>query len=237
MKYWLILGILLFIVCYVIANRQTLILEHLDATSGPMDGKKAPVPAASSVEKCYGTPVDFSSGKFLSFDNVVNQARSLDKLGDMNNLAKNAKTTQTLSGAQKVCSSNPKCTGIIYWDGTCLHPEWQGPIKQRTEEMHAPLKGYTPYSGDPSLTSIIDGNPGGFTKDSQLPPAGILTFTPVSKCPSPSNENSDASGDGDVAALTSKLTALQQEVDNMKNQAKAQGEQAEAVKASLQAIK
>jgi len=44
------------------------------------------------------------------------------------------------------------------------------------------------------------------------------------------------SGDGDVAALTSKLTALQKEVDDMKKQSKDQMSQAAAAQASLQSI-
>ena len=144
MKYWLILGILLFIVCYVIANRQTLILEHLDATSGPMDGKKAPVPAAST-----GTPIPAA----LS------------------------------SEQQDVCMKLKMAR-----DST-------NPLDKATFKA-ASDQGKIPEYCKPLLNDK-----------------------------------------GDVAALASKLTELQQEVDNMKNQAKAQGEQAEAVKASLQAIK
>jgi hypothetical protein len=144
MKYWIILGILLFVVCYAIANRQTLILEHLDATSGPMDGGKGPVPAGSTDAT---VPAPLSS--------------------EQQNVCTKLKTARD--------STNPleKAT-----------------FKAATDQ------GKIPEYCKPLLNDK-----------------------------------------GDVAALASKLTELQHEVDTMKNQAKAQGDQAEAVKASLQTIK
>lgn len=51
-----------------------------------------------------------------------------------------------------------------------------------------------------------------------------------------SSSSGGGGGDGDVAALTSKLTALQKEVDDMKAKAKDQASQAAAAQASLQEI-
>ena len=139
-------------------------------------------------QKCYGQPVDFSSGQFLTFDNVLNQARSTG-VQTLNEMAKISGTTQNLEDAKTACSNNPQCKGIIYWNGKLLHPEWDDipEIVKNIERDMGALKGYTPYAGDATITSIksYDG-PGGFTEaGSKLPAAGTLTFTPVKDCPAP----------------------------------------------------
>ena len=145
MKTLLILfGILFLIVCYVVANRQTLILEHLDAsgsvTSGPMNAGTGPTPAAA------------------------------------------AKPGELTSEQKNVCTILKEAR-----DGS-------DPLKKVSFKL-ATEQGKIPEYCKPLLNDA-----------------------------------------GDVAALASKLTELQQEVDDMKNQAKAQSAQAEAAKASLQAM-
>ena len=46
MKYWFLAAILIFVLCYVVANRDKLIVENLTATAGPMTGHTGPAPAA-----------------------------------------------------------------------------------------------------------------------------------------------------------------------------------------------
>jgi hypothetical protein len=157
-------------------------------------------------QKCYGEPVDFSSGQFLTFDNVVNQAQSTGGGGGVSfaEMAKISGTTQNLEDAKTACGNNPKCKGIVYWNGKGLHPDWDGPINSNIERDYAPLKGYTPYAGDATITSIksYDG-PGGFTQaGSKLPAAGTLTFTPVKDCPPPAASASPPPAAPTVLATT-----------------------------------
>ena len=75
-----------------------------------------------------------------------------------------------------------------------------------------------------NLTSATEGPMTGLTGPAPAVPAGSTGAT------------GPAGDDTDVAALASKLTALQQEVDDMKAQSKAQMSQATAAQASLQSI-
>jgi hypothetical protein len=142
--YWILVGILLFALCYVLANRQTLILEHLDVTAGPMDTKKGPTPAGS-------TNADTKPSELTA--EQTNTCTKLKQARDSTNPLEKA-TFKAASDQGKI-------------------PEYCKPL---------------------------------------------------------------LNDKGDVAALASKLTELQQEVEQMKSQAKEQSAQAEAAKASLQAI-
>jgi hypothetical protein len=142
--YWILVGILIFAVCYVLANRQTLILEHLDATSGPMDTKKGPTPAGATTA-----------------DTKPSELTADQKNGCL--ILKEAR------------------------DGS-------DPLKKAMFKA-ASDQGKIPEYCKPLLND-----------------------------------------QGDVAALASKLTELQQEVEQMKKQAKDQTAQAEAAQASLQAM-
>jgi len=45
--YWIALAVLVFLISYAIANKDTIIMEHLtSATTGPMTGLRGPAPAA-----------------------------------------------------------------------------------------------------------------------------------------------------------------------------------------------
>ena len=144
-------------------------------------------------QQCYGTPIDLTSGKFLDPEEVLKLFQDLaagcggGEKSLMACVAKKIGTTQSLEDAQTACSNNPKCTGIIYWSGRGIHPEWDGQINSVVEDNFGALKGYTPYTGSPTITSIKTyQGPGGFAQaGSQLPPAGTLTFTPVETCPPP----------------------------------------------------
>lgn len=58
MKYWILFGILLFVLLYVVANRDKLLVEHLTATAGPMNSGKGPVPAdATPAAKQAGAAI------------------------------------------------------------------------------------------------------------------------------------------------------------------------------------
>ena len=74
------------------------------------------------------------------------------------------------------------------------------------------------------LTSATAGPMTGLTGPAPAAPAGSTGAT------------GPAGDDTEVAALASKLTALQQEVEDMKAQSKAQMSQATAAQAGLQAI-
>lgn len=242
--YWIAVGLLIFLICYAVANKDSIIMEHLtSATSGPMNTGMGPAPANSSLsaKKCYGEPIDFTSGKFLSIEAMRGAVQkaigNVSRDPPMADIVKKLGTTQSLAEAQATCSNKPECKGIVYWDGS-MFPNASG-----LSEYAAPLKGYTPYTGDTLLVQNIKHEGPGTWMDGdnkQLSP-GSWTFTPVAKCPASSSEESgdgggEGEGDGDVAALTSKLTALQKEVDDMKKQSKDQMSQASAAQASLQAI-
>jgi len=149
MKYWFLAAILLFVVCYVIANRDKLIVEHLTATAGPMDGKSGPAVADA-------TPA-----------------------------------------AKKAGAAIPET----------LTPEQQ---KQCSELKMA--------------------------KDSTNPLQKAIYQAVVDQGKLPEYCKSVIGDLSDVGALASKLTSLQQEVDDMKKQSKDQMSQASAAQASLQAM-
>lgn len=137
MVYWILLVILIFMVCYVVANRETIIMEHLEnkaVTSGPMTSLSGPVPASGSTD-----------------------------------------TNKQCADLKSARDSSDPLRKAMYQAAVD-----QGKVPESCKDM----------LNDPT----------------------------------------------DVAALTSKLTALQQEVDAMKNQAKDQSSQAAAAQASLQAI-
>jgi len=141
--YWVLLIILIFAIWYVVANRQTLILEHLDATTGV----KGPVPAAPPVTAVGATgPAPLTAGQ------------------------------------KKQC------------DDLKASKDSQDPLKQAVYQA-AVDQGKIPEFCEKILNDLSD-----------------------------------------VAALASKLTTLQQEVDTMKKQAKDQSAQAAAAQASLQAM-
>ena len=132
-------------------------------------------------QKCYGEPIDASSGKFLTpqaisyaFNDIMvnNPARNPN---DVSYVAKTAGTTQTLTEAQTACSKNPDCKGIIYWNGNSLDKD------PDNATFFAPLKGYTPFTGIETIASLKDY----FGPDVPLPPTGAITFTPVKTCPPP----------------------------------------------------
>jgi hypothetical protein len=142
--YWVLVSLIIFAICYVIANRQSIILEHLDATAGPMNSKKGPAPAA---------PTDTG-----------------------------AKPSELTAGQKDVCTK----------------------LKQARDS------------------------------DNPLTKATFKAASDQGKIPEYCNSMlNDLS---DVSALASKLTDLQQEVDQMKKQAKDQSAQAAAAQASLQAM-
>jgi outer membrane murein-binding lipoprotein Lpp len=143
--YLILLAVLIFILCYVVANRESIILEHLDATSGPMTGATGPTP--SGVPDVASTPSE-------------------------------------LTPDQKAVCSTLKATrdsADIIKRATFKAASDQGKIPEYCKSMLSDLS--------------------------------------------------------DVSALASKLTDLQQDVDNMKAQAKEQSAQAAAAQASLQAIR
>jgi ubiquitin len=142
--YWVLLVLLAVSILYVIANRDSLIVEHLDAAAGPMNSNKGPVPAAST-----------DTG---------------------------AKPSELTAGQKDVCNK----------------------LKQARDS------------------------------DNPLTKATFKATSDQGKIPEYCNSMlNDLS---DVSALASKLTDLQQEVEQMKKQAKNQTAQAEAAQASLQAM-
>jgi hypothetical protein len=147
--YWVLLILLILVIWYVAANRDTLILEHLDATSGPMDSKEGPAPADVTPD------------------------------------------------AKKVGAAIPET----------LSPEQQ--------KLCGDLK---------------------TAKDSTNPLQQAIYQSVVNQGKVPDYCQSILGDLSDVAALASKLTTLQQDVDTMKKQAKDQTAQAEAAQASLQAM-
>lgn len=240
--YWIALAVLVFLISYALANKDTIVMEHLtSATTGPMNTGMGPAPAnsSSSTKKCYGEPIDFTSGKFLSMTNMNTfidlTFKTLPKGSNISDTAAKLGTTQSLTEAQKSCSKNSQCKGIVYWDGSMYSRIGPG-----TDPQLAPFKGYTHYTGDATISEFTQNAPGTFhLGDEKELSQGSFTFTPVIKCPASSSEESGdggGEGDGDVAALTSKLTALQQEVEDMKKQSKDQMAQASAAQASLQSI-
>jgi uncharacterized small protein (DUF1192 family) len=142
--YWVLLLLLILTIWYVATNRDTIILEHLDATAGPMNSKKGPAPAA---------PTDTG-----------------------------AKASELTAGQMDICSK----------------------LKQARDS------------------------------DNPLTKATFKAASDQGKIPEYCKKMLDDLSD--VAALASKLTTLQQEVEQMKAQAKDQSAQAEAAKASLQAM-
>jgi uncharacterized small protein (DUF1192 family) len=142
--YWVLLLLLILTIWYVATNRDTIILEHLDATAGPMNSKKGPAPAAPT--------------------------------------AADTKSSELTAGQMDVCSK----------------------LKQARDSTNPLEKATFKAASD----------------QGKIP----------EYCKKMLNDLSD------VSALASKLTTLQQEVDQMKAQAKDQSAQAEAAKASLQAM-
>jgi len=200
--YWLALGILVFLICYTVANKDMIIMEHLtSATSGPMNSGKNPAPASAPAPpalskedegKCLVSLIDsmFSLGAITlpakcssmkgDFDTKIKE--QVDGLSDNE---RNACTSQFLEPAVKEAATK-------YKSGTDV----SGDIARCLKVLY--VKKLSPGGGG--------GGAGG------------------------------GGGGGDVAALTSKLTALQKEVDDMKQQSKDQMSQASAAQASLQAI-
>jgi hypothetical protein len=147
--YWVLLLLLAVAIFYVIANRDSLIVEHLDATAGPMKSDKGPVPADA-------TPAAKKAG---------------------------ADIPETLTAEQK----------------------------KQCEELKT-------------------------AKDSTNPLQRAIYQSVVDQGKLPDYCKSIVGDLSDVAALASKLTTLQQEVEQIKKQAKDQTAQAEAAQASLQAM-
>lgn len=137
--YWVLLIILIMVIWYVATNRDTIILEHLDAVKGPV-----PATPAAAVGATRPAP---------------------------------------LTAVQKKQCADLKAS-----------KDSQDPLKQAVYQ------------------AAVD--------QGKIPPF----------CEDILNDLSD------VAALASKLTTLQQEVEKMKKQAKDQTAQAEAAQASLQAM-
>jgi len=142
--YWVLLLLLILTIWYVATNRDTIILEHLDATAGPMNSNKGPAPAAPT--DTGAKPSELTAGQ-MDVCSKLKQARDSD----------NPLTKATFKAASD-----------------------QGKIPEYCKKMLNDLS--------------------------------------------------------DVAALASKLTTLQQEVEQMKAQAKDQSAQAAAAQASLQAM-
>lgn len=142
--YWVLLVVLILTIWYVATNRDALIVEHLDATAGPMNSKKGPAPAA---------PTDVET-----------------------------KPAELTSDQKAMCLALKAAR------------DSSDPLKKATFKV-ATDQGKIPEYCKPMLNDLSD-----------------------------------------VSALASKLTTLQQEVDQMKAQAKDQSAQAEAAKASLQAM-
>jgi hypothetical protein len=139
-------------------------------------------------QQCYGTPIDFTSGKFLSpgamVGKIIETDKTMPKGSTMIDVAKKLGNTQSLDEAKATCSSNPECKGIVYWDGTMFSGfDPNNPFNKAIE----PWKGHTPFTGDATLQqNTKHQGPGTFGDDSnkQLQP-GSLTFTPVETCPPP----------------------------------------------------
>ena len=142
--YWVLLLLLILAIWYVATNRETIILEHLDATAGPMNSKKGPVPAGQTVA--------------------------------------DTKSSELTAGQMDVCSK----------------------LKQARDS------------------------------DNPLTKATFKAASDQGKIPEYCNPM--LNDPNDVASLASKLTTLQQEVEQMKAQAKDQSAQAAAAQASLQAM-
>ena len=139
-------------------------------------------------QQCYGTPIDFTSGKFISPGSMVqtvmrvSQSLPKDSSGGPY-VAKKLGTSQSLDEAKATCSNNPNCKGIIYWDGTMFSS--LGANNPMATDL-APYKGYTPYPGDTAVSEFTKDAPGTFHfgDEKQLSP-GSWTFTPVETCPPP----------------------------------------------------
>jgi len=136
-------------------------------------------------QQCYGTPIDYASGKFVEDNAVIRafQAAAQGCGGSEKSViacaAKKLGTTQSLTDAQAACSNDPKCTGIFYWDGNYV---FSGDSATKLEDQKylldsfGPLAGYTPYTGDPTIKP--------FNVRTKINP-GSVTFTPVETCPPP----------------------------------------------------
>jgi hypothetical protein len=197
--YWIALAILVFLICYTVANKDMIVMEHLtSATAGPMNSGKKPAPASAPAapamskedeDKCMVSLIDsmFSLGAIplpakcssmkADFDTKIKE--QVDGLPDNE---RNICTTQLLEPMVKEAAAK-------YSSGTDV----SGDIARCLKVLY--VKNLSPGGG---------GGGGG--------------------------------GGGDVAALTSKLTALQKEVDDMKKESKDQMAQASAAQAGLQAI-
>jgi len=192
--YYAALVVLIFILCYVVANRQTILLEHLEnksVTSGPMDGGKGPTPAMPEEDKgkCLVSLID----SMFSLGAISLPAKCSSMKADFDTKIKD-QVDALPDNERNACTSQ------------FLEPT--------VKDMATKYKPGTDVSGDI---------------------ARCLKVLYVKKL---SSGGGGGGGDGgDVAALTSKLTALQKEVDDMKNQAKDQTAQASAAQASLQSIK
>jgi len=148
-------------------------------------------PAASSGgsnTKCYDTPIDFTSGRFLSPGAMVGLIMQADKTmpkgSTMTDVAKKLGNTQSLDEAKASCSSNPECKGIVYWDGTMFSGS---DPKNPFNEALVPWKGYTPFTGDTTLKqNTKHEGPGTFDDgaNTKMQP-GSWTFTPIKDCPPP----------------------------------------------------
>ena len=193
--YYAAVVLLISILCYVVANRQTILLEHLEnksVTSGPMDGGRGPTPAMPDEDKgtCMLSLID---GMF-SLGAIAVPSKCLSMKADFDTKVKEG-VDALPDNERNICTSQ------------LLEPT--------VKDMATKYKPGTEVSGDI---------------------ARCLKVLYVKKLSS-GGGGGGGGGGGDVAALTSKLTALQKEVDEMKNQAKDQTAQASAAQASLQSIK
>ena len=201
--YWLALGILVFLICYTVANKDMIIMEHLtSATAGPMTGLTGPAPAAPTAPAMS----DEDKGKCM-----VSLIDSMFSLGAIPLPAK--------------CSS--------------MKSDFDTKIKDQVESLgDNERNACTSQFLEPTVNDMATKYKPGMDVSDDV--AKCLKVLYVKKLSSggggAAGGGGGDGGDGDVAALTSKLTALQKEVDDMKQQSKDQMSQASAAQASLQSI-
>ena len=145
-------------------------------------------------QKCYGEPIEAKGmGEFLDFFEAASilQEAGTGCVGTdaetMGCKATKLGTTSSLSEAQTKCSNNPKCTGIVHWDGGMIPVDetmggnFSSAQRDETLKIFKPLTGYTPYTGSGAITK---------TAFSSFPPGSVrptsITFTPTKTCPPPS---------------------------------------------------
>lgn len=194
--YWIALAVLVFLIAYTVANKDTIIMEHLtSATAGPMNSKSGPAPASTPAAPAMS---DEDKGKCM-----VSLIDSMFSLGAIPLPAK--------------CSS--------------MKSDFDTKVKEQVDALPDNERNIcTSQFLEPAVKETATKYKSGTDVSGDI--ARCLKVLYVKKL----SPGGGGGGGGDVAALTSKLTALQKEVDDMKQQSKDQMSQASAAQASLQSI-